>query len=218
MILLCLADIHGKGSELERIIAASTGEEILVIAGDVTRRGGYEEAERILLPAFSAGRKVIAVGGNMDGEGAVRYLGEKGVDIHGRGISVDGIGFQGLGGSNPTPFGTPFELQADEAEELLAAGYSDIADCPFKVLVSHEPPRDTKLDRSGFGVHIGSDQVRRFILSHPMDVCISGHVHESPGEDSLGQALCLNIGPCKAGRYALVRIQGGKAAVEWRHT
>jgi len=84
------------------------------------------------------------------------------------------------------------------------------------VLVSHPPPRGTDLDRSFAHLHVGSAAVRKFLDAGRANLCICGHIHESAGEQSVGGALCVNLGPFKNGNYALVRIEGGQANVTRR--
>ena len=122
----------------------------------------------------------------------------------------------GLGGGTPSPFHTPWELSEVEARELLPKGLAQIADASFKVLVSHAPPRGTRIDRSFAGLHVGSEAVREFILSGAVDLCLCGHIHEASGEDTVGKTPCVNLGPFKNGRYALVTIDGSRANVIWR--
>jgi uncharacterized protein len=133
-------------------------------------------------------------------------------------VRIGKVGFMGLGGGTPSPFRTPWELSDEEARGFLATGFAAIADAPYKVLVSHAPPRDTKIDRSFAGLHFGSGAVRDFVLSTGVGLCISGHIHESPGEDMLGGCLCVNLGPFKNGRYALITIGGDRPRVTWRKT
>ena len=216
MNLLCLSDIHGEAAGLEELLSGPEKFDIVVVAGDVTHLGGRAEALAVLAPILSSGARLIAVAGNMDREAARGYLGEVGVDLHARGTVIDGIGFMGLGGGTPSPFGTPWEIGDEEAERCLAAGFAQIAEAPFRVLVSHAPPRGTELDR-GFGrQHVGSNAVRKLLLAGSVNLCICGHIHESAGVDSLGGAECLNVGPFKNGNYALVRIDGGRASVTRR--
>jgi len=129
---------------------------------------------------------------------------------------VDGVGFMGLGGGTPSPFHSPWELTDEEARPLLEAGYAQIANAPFKVLVSHPPPRGTTLDRSFNGSHVGSQAVRDFIAGGSVDLCLCGHIHEAAGEERIGNTLCVNLGPFKNGCYALVAIEGNQARAEWR--
>jgi Icc-related predicted phosphoesterase len=216
MKLLCLADIHGEVAGLSDVLPLIPGVDVVVIAGDLTHLGGYDEAEAILSPLLSTGTRLVAVGGNMDGEGARRFLTEKGIDLHARGLIIDGVGFMGLGGGPSSPFGTPWEIGTEEATTCLAAGFAQIRDAGFRVLVSHAPPRDTELDRSFARLHVGSAAVRNFLLTRSVQLCLCGHIHESRGEDSLGGAVCANIGPFKNGHYALVTIENDKASVTWR--
>ncbi len=218
MKLLCLSDIHGEGAGLGDVLREAADADLVILAGDITHLGGYAEAEAVLGPVLESGIPIIAVAGNMDREGARRCLEEKGLDIHARGVIFGQVGFQGLGGGTPSPFGTPWELTEEEAAEYLAAGLPAIAAARFKVLVSHAPPRGTKLDRSFAGLHVGSEAVRSFLLAGSAQLCICGHIHESSGEDTLGRAHCVNLGPFKNGRYALIDIdvEKAEATVAWR--
>jgi Icc-related predicted phosphoesterase len=216
--LLCLSDIHGEAAGLRAILpGAAQGADVVVLAGDLTHLGGYAEAEALLAPLFAVGLPLVAVAGNMEHEGVRRYIGEKKVDIHGRGVVIDGVGFMGLGaGTPPSPFNSPWELSDEEARPLLAAGRDDIAAAPFKVLVSHSPPRGTKLDRTFLGQHVGSQAVRDFLESGAVDLCVCGHIHEAAGEDRIGKARCVNLGPFRNGKYAVLLIEDGDVRVEWR--
>jgi len=217
MKLLCLSDIHGEQAGLRDILpGAADGADAVVLGGDLTHLGGYAEAEALLAPLLSIGLPVLAVGGNMDTEGARRYIAEKQIDIHGRGVVMGRVGFMGLGGGTPSPFHSPWELKDAEARPLLADGLAQIAAAEFKVLVSHAPPRGTKVDRSFAGLHVGSEPVRELILSGAVDLCICGHIHEAAGEDTLGDTPCVNLGPFKNGSYALLVIEGDRTEVFWR--
>ena len=216
MRLLCLSDIHGEAEGLEKLLEGPETPDLVIVAGDITHLGGRAEALAVLAPIVSSGVRLAAVGGNMDREGARGYLDEIGVDLHARGIVINGVGFMGLGGGTPSPFGTPWEIGDVEAERCLAAGLAQIAGASFKVLVSHAPPRGTELDR-GFGrKHVGSDPVKKFLLGGSIGFCICGHIHESAGVDRVGTTDCLNVGPFKNGNYALVTIDGGRATVTRR--
>jgi uncharacterized protein len=216
MTLLCLSDIHGEAAGLEELLSGPERADLVIVSGDITHLGGRAEALAVLAPILSSGTRLLAVAGNMDREAVRSCLGELGVDLHASGTVIDGVGFMGLGGGTPSPFRTPWEIGDDEAERCLAAGFALVANAPFRVLVSHAPPRGTELDR-GFGrQHVGSEPVRKFLLGGSVNLCISGHIHESAGVDSLGGAECLNVGPFKNGNYALVTIADGKATVTRR--
>jgi len=216
MRLLCLSDIHGEAAGLEELLSGPERADAVIVAGDITHLGGRAEAQAVLAPILSSRMRLFAVAGNMDREAARSYLGELGVDLHARGMVVEGVGFMGLGGGTPSPFGTPWELDDEEARRCLEAGFTQINGASFRVLISHPPPRGTELDRGFARQHVGSGPVRDFLLAGSVNLCICGHIHESAGEDTLGGAQCVNLGPFKNGNYALVTIDDGKAFVTRR--
>jgi len=219
MTILSLTDIHGAATRLQEVLDSCSGAErpdLILVAGDLTHLGGRREAEELLASLQEGDQAVLAVPGNMDRGEVLACLEEHQVSLHGRGRMIGSTGFMGLGGSGRTPFGTPFELSAAESRALLDSGWKDIEKASFKVLVSHTPPAKTKLDRVASGLHVGSAEVREFLESHPLDLCLSGHVHESPGEDRVGKVLCLNTGPAREGRYCLIRLQRPDITIDWR--
>jgi Icc-related predicted phosphoesterase len=216
MTLLCLSDIHGEAAGLEELLSGPEKADVVIVAGDITHLGGRAEAQAVLAPILSSGAPLFAVAGNMDRDSVRHYLGEIGVDLHARGTVLDGVGFMGLGGGTPSPFGTPWELDDEEARRCLDAGFSQVSDAPVRVLISHPPPKGTSLDKGFGGQHFGSAAVREFLLAGSANLCICGHIHESAGEEMLGGAACVNLGPYKNGNYALVTIDGGRATVTRR--
>lgn len=120
--------------------------------------------------------------------------------LHGTKARLGGHAIGGLGGSNITPFGTPFELDDDEAAGIL----SSLG--PLDILVSHCPPSGTECDVTHSGQHIGSEPVRRYVISSPPKLVLCGHVHESSALDSLEGAQIANPGPLMAGNYATIEI------------
>ncbi len=217
MVLLCLSDIHGQKAGLERTFDGAPDADAIVICGDLTNGGGYKEAREVLAPLLSLKKPVFAVRGNMDRDGVGKYLDEIGAHIHGRGVKLKGMGIHGLGGSNATPMGTPFEMEDGEARALLDAGLADIESLKTKILVTHAPPKGTKTDVGFMGRHVGSPVVRDFILDAKPAVCLSGHIHEAGGEeDALGGTRCFNVGPYKGGRFAVIRMDGANITVTWR--
>lgn len=71
------------------------------------------------------------------------------------------------------------------------------------IFVSHAPPRNTALDRTGMNLNVGSLAVRRFIErwapSGRLVCSLHGHIHESPRMSGrtwqlIGGAPCFNMG------------------------
>src|SRR5208337_35577 len=144
MRVLCLSDIHGEAAGLGELLSREE-PDVVIVAGDITHLGGRAEAHAVLAPILSSDARLLAVAGNMDRESVRDYLGELGVDLHARGTVMAGVGFMGLGGGTPSPFGTPWELEDGESARGLEAGLAQITAAPFRVLVSHAPPFRTRL-------------------------------------------------------------------------
>ena len=206
MNILAIADIHGAVSRVRAVLAGEEQIDLVLIAGDLTHGGSAENARAVLAPLLAGGRQLLAVPGNMDPPGVARYLESAGVSVHGRGLRIGGLGLMGAGGSGISSFGTPFELSGSETNRLLNAGWEQIAASPRKILLTHAPPAGTALDRGVLGKHIGSKVIRRFLDTHALDLAVCGHVHESAGEDVVGGARCVNVGPLRQGHYCLIEL------------
>jgi uncharacterized protein len=213
MRFLVLADIHGHDTFLREILKAEPDRDAAIILGDLTQRGGAAEAEKIMTLVATAGQRVLAVPGNMDRPDVLAFLTASGCSLHGTGVIVGDTGFFGAGGSNRTPFHTPFELAEEELERLMLSGLQSVQRAARKVLVSHTPPFRSKLDRIGLGTHAGSEAVRRFLKLHPVDYCLCAHIHEAAGEDTVEGVRCLNPGAVREGKYAVMEINDGRIEV-----
>ena len=202
MRILVASDIHASrtAAKMIRDRIAEHRPHVFIAAGDLTNFGPVGFARELL-----AGLAVptLAVPGNCDPRGIVPVLRELGVDLHVRRTSVMGRTFVGIGGSNPTPFGTPFEL----TEEEILASVRPLMQ-PDTVLVSHPPPRGY-VDVVGSGAHVGSTSIRAIVEEFQPPLVLCGHIHEARGTDEIGSARIVNPGPVAAGHYALVEIADG---------
>jgi Icc-related predicted phosphoesterase len=97
------------------------------------------------------------------------------------------------------------EYQDEDLGHILAAAYVGAADAPQQLMVCHTPPYATRLDRLLDGRPVGSQAVREFIVRHQPHVCLTGHIHESPGVDFIGRSKIVNAGPFASGGYIVVR-------------
>jgi Icc-related predicted phosphoesterase len=129
---------------------------------------------------------------------------------------LDNLGIMGLGGSNYTPFNTPYEFSEEELSSLLAAGFDRIKDADDFILVSHTPPFQTETDKLLNGTHVGSIAVRKFIELHQPLLCMTGHIHESIGEDTIGRTRILNPGMIKDGGYIEVVYENNRVTAALR--
>ena len=113
---------------------------------------------------------------------------------------LDGLEFVGLGGSNNTPFDTPFELSEGEILEKLMDLTKDLH--RGWILVTHTPPYNTCADRTAKEVHVGSESVREVIETREPLANLCGHVHEARCIDEIGGTKVVNPGPVSDGYAA----------------
>lgn len=167
-------------------------------------------AEDILAKAEAAGIPTLAVPGNCDPKPILEVLGRHGVNLHAKSVRLGDITFVGLGGSNLTPFNTPFELTEAEIKEELERLSSTVDES--WVLVTHAPPHETKVDRIEAGTHVGSKSVRQIIERKQPLVALCAHVHEARNTDELGRTLVVNPGQISKGYAAEVTVNASGAS------
>lgn len=216
MKITVLADIHGDEVCIRETSDSIRESDILIIAGDITKKGNREEAEKIIEEAEKYTKNILAVHGNMDKDDVRAFLEEKNYSLHGNGRMYKGIGFFGIGGSNVTPIRTRSNYTENEIAEILEQGYKKIHMAKKKILVSHVPPKGV-CDKTFLLTHGGSTAVRDFIISHSdVTLCLCGHVHEAHGIGFLQQAQVLNVGSVKKGRFVYLELLGDVATISER--
>jgi Icc-related predicted phosphoesterase len=220
MKMLVIADLHGYSDEISDFFKKidATGFDLIVCPGDFTdmfnQPPGFSQhniANLILQKLISFGVPLLCVPGNHDPYEIIDVFEEYDVNLHGKVKRVGGETFVGWGGAL-TPFHTAFEPTEEETREALENMGKKAGD-DF-ILVLHNPPRDTKLDRTPTGEHVGSPTIRDFIEKRKPKLVISAHIHESSGEDRIGESLLFYPGPFYTGRYGVVSVRGGSIKCE----
>ncbi len=213
MRIFALSDIHGDERHFDAAAPLMESADVVVISGDLMRAYSTRSAERILTRIERHARRIIAVPGNWDRDEVRLLLDERGYDVHGRGRSIDGIGFFGVGGSGrgtvPVAGNGP---GMQDIATALAAGYREITGSSRVVLVTHAPPFGS-VDRSIIGLRGGSRAVSEFLDSHRVDLCLSGHIHEAFGVERHNGCVVANSGSFKSGHYTFAEV-GDEIAVE----
>lgn len=208
--MLAFTDFHGSREAFQRARQAIRNEkpDLVIVAGDIVNYN-VEGAMRFLSDLAESGRPVYFVPGNMDGVELIAWSGSGNVHaLHGRCEYWGNVALVGLGGSPRGVFTTPIEFGEEIAAEVLERALKNYHGGDL-ILVSHCPPRDTKVDRVLTGQHIGSISVRKFVERTQPKVVLSGHVHEAQGEDKIGSSVLVNTGPAKSGNYATINMDKG---------
>ena len=203
---IVIGDLHGRTNHLSAIPGVASAAGIL-ITGDLTTAGGAAAARHVLDSVAAINPTMLSLFGNMDKPDVAVCLREAGIDLHRvvRQLDAD-TAVLGIGGSTPTPFGTPSEFSEADIARWLDELLLQAQDVSRLILVSHTPPLGTACDRTAGGLHVGSEAVREFILKHQPDVCLCGHIHESRAEDRLGKTLVVNPGALGDGGYAILSL------------
>lgn len=210
MKLLALSDLHGDYSHIGAIRDSAGKFDAVLIAGDITDFGPDEKALE-LLGMFE--EPVLAVPGNCDQHTILKLLDEKTISLHNSYHTLGDITFIGLGGSNPTPLNTPFELSEKRIGEYIGTLLGKLNGSKRIVLISHAPPRNTT-DRLPNG-NVGSEALERFLGRFDLIVC--GHIHEARGKILVGGTLVVNPGMASKGQAAMIMINE-KITVEFIDT
>ena len=205
--IFAFTDFHGNQEAFQKAPerVAKEKPDLVLVAGDVTNYDA-ERAKQLLSELGEGRSPIYFVPGNMDNVELKDWSGGTNVHgLHGRREYAANLVLIGLGGSPRGAFSTPFELSEQEAGELLDGAMKSHHDENL-ILVSHCPPRDTTIDRTSSGEHIGSITVRKFVERNQPIAVISGHVHEAQGTDTIGSSVVVNTGPAKNGNFAIINI------------
>lgn len=202
--IIAFGDIHEHTENIQKIKELSEVDGVLV-TGDLTNAGGIEKGQAVLREIMRYNPKVYAQAGNFDQKKVQDYLTDLNINLHGNGFLIGNIGVFGVGGSNPTPFNSPIEYSEEELKAFIHQGFEKVKDAELKIFVSHAPPFNTRLDAVAPRQHVGSRAVRLFIEEYQPQVCITGHVHQAIGKDTIGQTVIINPGMLKYGGYVEIR-------------
>jgi Icc-related predicted phosphoesterase len=200
MRILVVADVHGQEAAIKTI-----GEQIkryspdlVLVCGDISQFGPPEWARTFLdkIPV-----RTMALPGNCDPEVVVDSINEsKAILLHKQKNEMDGLVFVGLGGSNPTPFGTLFEFTEDEIfmalDDIMVEG---------AILVVHAPSKG-HLDGTPSAQDLGSQAISDIVKKYSPPLVISAHIHEARGVEREGGTTYVNPGPASKGYAAVIDI------------
>ncbi len=135
--------------------------------------------------------------------------------------------FVTIGGFAPkgTPFRTPWEFSEETLYQIALEGHRqarELVDLAKPItghtipmlLVSHVPPYGTAIDCLRNGRHVGSKAIRKFIEQHSPELCVSGHMHEAKGTDTLGTTRILNPGMLMKNGWVTITLNKNQLSTE----
>lgn len=111
--------------------------------------------------------------------------------------------------ANITPFNCPRDLSEDVLENRLREKLKRITNFKSSIFVLHTPPFNSNLDNvikldtnlkpiliggNPVIIPVGSKAVRKIIEEYQPLLALTGHIHESSGETTIGRTFCVNPG------------------------
>ncbi len=200
--IVFITDIHGN-MDAARAVFDHEDPDYVLIGGDVTDLGQTLEKVIPLMEDIPAPTFVIP--GNCDPRQIISVLeASEAIVVHHKSIDIGRITITGIGGSNPSPFNTPFE----NTEEDIAAAAKDVLSKTKKnrwnILLTHAPPYGV-LDEVAPDVHVGCHAIADIVSE--FDIICCGHIHEQRGIAGFRHRICVNPGPCKEGNYAVITLE-----------
>ena len=196
--VLLIADLHGQFGKIDSFLELNP--EAVFIAGDITNMGPVDAVDDVLsridVPCF-------AVPGNCDPREILETLEHSdAVSMHGSAINLGKMTLVGVGGSNPTPFNTPFELTDKQIDDVLSGAMKKMEKSVHNVLLCHAPPYGT-LDKPA-GEHVGSQSIRKHMKDFDLVCC--AHIHEARGIMEVEGVKIVNPGPAMDGHCAMIHF------------
>jgi Icc-related predicted phosphoesterase len=196
--VLLIADLHGQFGKIDSFLELNP--EAVFIAGDITNMGPVDAVDDVLsridVPCF-------AVPGNCDPREILEALEHSDtVSMHGTAINLGKMTLVGVGGSNPTPFNTPFELTDKQIDDVLNGAMKKMEKAVHNILLCHAPPYDT-LDKPA-GEHVGSHSIRKHMKA--FDIVCCAHIHEARGIMEADGVKVVNPGPAMDGHCAMIHF------------
>jgi Icc-related predicted phosphoesterase len=210
MKFLVLTDLHQKKSYIEWInkIIAECKPDFTLFLGDITDMGTSEDALEIINAINS---KTYAIPGNCDPLDLPEKISDVATNMHGKSVEIGEYTLVGLGGSNITIFGTPFELDEDTIYTKLKSVSKE-----GMILMTHAPAFGV-FDHIPNGMSVGSPAIKKIVEEYHPILALSGHIHEDRGFELIEGTIFCNPGAAKEGNYAIISINEGDIEVELRN-
>lgn len=218
MKILVISDIHNEMNYIEKLMRVARGInfDLIICTGDITdffqlqtEYTQVEISDMIIKKLLTLKKPLLCIPGNHDPVDIIKLFDFYNINLHMKSREIMGMNFIGFGGAT-TPFNSPFEPNEMEGMKKI----SNLKSEGNFILVVHNPPHNSKVDRTFTGQHVGSPEIRKFIEREKPTLVLCGHIHESEGTDIIGDSIIFNPGPFFRGNIGIVNIIGKKASCE----
>lgn len=222
MKILVLSDLHANNSILDKMGGQFSKADAVVFAGDFAECFKPETGKAALEALCTKHDSIFAVLGNCDEPEFIEELEGQDICVERSLVFHDGLAFAGSGGG--TYFTGKTANERDENEilsdfNIVENSVKDTGDASLwksLILISHNPPKDTKCDAVNESLHAGSQLFTDFIKQNQPLAVICGHIHEGRAIDKIGETVIINPGALQEANYAWLEVE--KKDGEWKVT
>lgn len=208
MRFLVLSDIHGDTGYVETLKEEFVKADAVLFAGDFARAFEEDTGKSVLEGLVKKHDVLFSVLGNCDPQSFLEELDEYDVSVQGNMVFMDGLALIGAGGGTKFTGTTVNERSEDEiASDLSVVTESGDTDWNNLIMIIHNPPYNTSVDKISAGMHVGSPRIRQIIETVQPLVVVTGHIHESYGIETMGKTLVINPGSLAEGRYGILEVE-----------
>ncbi len=202
MRIYAAADIHGKQQNIAVIyqVIDQFRPDLIVAPGDLTHffnwQTGLSQLDSLPVP-------VLAIRGNTDFRQIESRI-KKAANItllNENPVQIKGFSFVGLSGTLVLPFANRICLNEKKALKALPCPMP-----PDTIMVVHPPPKGT-CDMVAGKFHSGSLNLARFIKMAAPSLLLCGHIHEDPGENTIGNTTVVNCAIAGPGLGAVIDLE-----------
>ena len=194
MKILAFTDLHEDYTNMEVLIEKAQKSDLILCAGDITVFGN-SLAEMIEF-LDNLGKPVLIIPGNHESEKELEKVCSKTKNVnflHNKIAEYGDITIIGHGGGGFYNGNSSSDKDFEKNSESFS---NAIKKSKISIMMTHAPPRNTKLDELERGAHVGSPTYRQFVEKAQPTLAISGHIHKTFGkEDKLGKTRLINPGP-----------------------
>ena len=213
MKFLVMTDIHGNSSVLDKLDDEFKSCDAVLFGGDFADVISKLPGEPVLEKLCSKHDEIYAALGNHDVPDFLEQLEDSGINAERTLNYTDGIAILGSGGATEFTHDTPNERPEDDIikdfDILNSASGGDEKDTWRNlIIISHNPPKDTKCDAVNDTLHAGSQKFRELIEQIQPLAVVTGHIHEGTSIDKIGRTTVINSGSLgNQGTYAVLEIE-----------
>lgn len=213
MKFLVLSDLHANNEMIDKLDAEFKACDAVLFGGDFAECFKPETGKEALEKLCAKHENIFAVLGNCDNEDFLEELENQDISVEKSLVFHEGIAFAGAGGGTIFTGKTEFERTEEDILsdfDIVKNSVEQSGDASLwksLILISHNPPKDTKCDAVNAELHAGSAQFTDFIKENQPVAVICGHIHEGKAVDKIGETVVINPGALQEGNYATMTVE-----------